>query len=231
MLSSTVQQRNSVIKTFTFFFIFFTTVVYHGLLNIVPWALQKDFVCPSCISSSHLLTQPPTPSLPRPLRQLQSVLYVNLFLCHREVHLCHILEPTYKWYHTVFVFVWFLSMIISRSIHVAEHGIISFFSWMSNIPLYRCIPRFLYPLICQWTFRWFLCLLWRVLLWTYGCMYLSQLWFYLQNFSSSKTEALKYLTILPHPDISSPRKQHSTSYFLSVNWMWPLQVLHISGII
>ena len=69
VLSSTVQQRGSVIKTYTFF-IFFSTVVYHGLLNIVPWALQKGFVCPSCISSSHLLTQPPTPSLPHPLWKL-----------------------------------------------------------------------------------------------------------------------------------------------------------------
>ena len=28
-------------------------------------------------------------------------------------------------------------MIISRSIHVAANGIISFFLWLSNIPLYR----------------------------------------------------------------------------------------------
>ena len=38
----------------------------------------------------------------------------------------------------VFVFVWLtsLSMIISRSIHVAANGIISFFLWLSNILLY-----------------------------------------------------------------------------------------------
>ena len=36
-----------------------------------------------------------------------------------------------------------LSMIISRSIHVAANGIISFFL-MSNIPLYICIPCLLY---------------------------------------------------------------------------------------
>ena len=36
---------------------------------------------------------------------------------------------TYKWYHRVFVFLWLtsLNMIISRSIHVAANGIISFF--------------------------------------------------------------------------------------------------------
>ena len=37
-----------------------------------------------------------------------------------------------KWYHVIFVFVWItsLSMIISRSIHVAANGSISFFSWL-----------------------------------------------------------------------------------------------------
>ena len=29
-------------------------------------------------------------------------------------------------------------MIISRSIHVAVNGIISFYLWLSNIPLYNC---------------------------------------------------------------------------------------------
>ena len=40
----------------------------------------------------------------------------------------------------IFVFVWLtsLSVIISRSIHVAANGIISFFLWLSNIPLYIC---------------------------------------------------------------------------------------------
>ena len=43
-----------------------------------------------------------------------------------------------------------LSMIISRSIHVTANGIISFFLWLSNIPLY---PILLYPLLCQWILR------------------------------------------------------------------------------
>ena len=45
-----------------------------------------------------------------------------------------------KWYNRVFIFLFLtflvsLSMIISRSIHVAANGIISFFLWLSNIPL------------------------------------------------------------------------------------------------
>ena len=40
-------------------------------------------------------------------------------------------------------------MIISRSIHVAENGIISFFLWLI---VFHCIyvPLLLYPLICRW---------------------------------------------------------------------------------
>ena len=50
----------------------------------------------------------------------------------------------------IFVFVWFgsLSMRISRSIHVAINGIISFFLWLSNIPLciYVCVCLCIYPI-------------------------------------------------------------------------------------
>ena len=52
--------------------------------------------------------------------------------------MCHILDSTYKWYHMVFVFLfltYFTYMIISTSILVAAHGIISFFLWLSYIPL------------------------------------------------------------------------------------------------
>ena len=50
-------------------------------------------------------------------------------------------------------------MRISRSIHVAANGIILFFLWLSNIPLYICISvsHLLYPLLCSWTFRLLLC--------------------------------------------------------------------------
>ena len=44
-----------------------------------------------------------------------------------------------------------LTVIISRSIHVAANGIISFFLWLSNIPLY-IVPHHLYLFLCQWTF-------------------------------------------------------------------------------
>ena len=46
----------------------------------------------------------------------------------------------------MFVFlylVYFLSMTISRSIHVAANGIISFFLWLSNITFYIYAPLLL----------------------------------------------------------------------------------------
>ena len=49
-------------------------------------------------------------------------------------------------------------MIISRSIHVAANGIISFFFIVSNSPLYIYTSHLLYPFICWWTLRLLLCL-------------------------------------------------------------------------
>ena len=39
-LISAVQQSDSVIHIYTFFFIFFSITVYHRMLNIVPCAIQ-----------------------------------------------------------------------------------------------------------------------------------------------------------------------------------------------
>lgn len=52
-------------------------------------------------------------------------------------------------------------------------------------------------------------------------MYLSIMILSPEVFPSCKTEALRYLTILTHPDPSSPNT-HSASYFLSL-CMRPLQ--------
>ena len=40
VLVSGVQQNDSVIHTYTFFFIFFSIMVYHRIVNVVPCALQ-----------------------------------------------------------------------------------------------------------------------------------------------------------------------------------------------
>ena len=82
------------------------------------------------------------------------------------------------WYLYVCVWLPSLDMIISRFIHVAAHGITSFFLWLSSIPLYICttfaLPISLLVDVEGVSMFW---LLWIVLLWTEGCMYLFELQF------------------------------------------------------
>ena len=84
---------------------------------------------------------PPQPHIPR--GQPKSVLYMWLFLFCRYVDL-HILDSTCKW-DMVFVFfiLTLLSVIVSRSIHVAANDIISFFWWQCDIPLCMCVYIYL----------------------------------------------------------------------------------------
>ena len=72
------------------------------------------------------------------------------------------------WYLSFSFWFTVLSMIISSCIHVAANDIISFFVWLSSIPLYICTKSLSIPL--SW-------LLWIILQWTLGCMYLSELQF------------------------------------------------------
>ena len=66
---------------------------------------------------------------------------MSLFLFWIHIHLYYFLDSVYKWYQEVFVFVLLilLSTTFSRSIHVASDGRISFFLWLSSIPLHVCI--------------------------------------------------------------------------------------------
>ena len=70
-----------------------------------------------------------------------------------EVHLCHILESTYKCYHIVFVplfLIYFTSMIIFRSIDVAANGIVLLF-FKKNI--YFLIEGYLFYRILLFSVR------------------------------------------------------------------------------
>ena len=48
MLISALQQSDSVIDIYPFFFIFFSIMAYPGILNIVPCAVQYDLVFIRC---------------------------------------------------------------------------------------------------------------------------------------------------------------------------------------
>ena len=123
-------------STEPFFFMFFSIMVCYTILNRVPcWGSRALLFSHSTCKSWHSLTpdsQPVPPPFSLALGNHQSVLYVNLFLLYRHVHLCHILHSTYKWYHMVFV--WFASnVIISGSIHIAADDIV-WFLLVANIP-------------------------------------------------------------------------------------------------
>ena len=70
---------------------------------------------PKC-KSLHLLTpnsQSIPPSLPSPLASTRLFsMPVSLFLFCRYVHLHHILDSMYKWYHMVFVFLFLYTQLI-----------------------------------------------------------------------------------------------------------------------
>ena len=82
VLITAIQQSDSVIHIYTVFFkIFFSIMVYHRILNIVPCAIQQDLVVyPFYIykltSADSNLPLHSSPN-PRPLDNHQSVVYVR----------------------------------------------------------------------------------------------------------------------------------------------------------
>ena len=44
LLISPVQQSDSIIHIYAFFFILFSIMVYHRILNIFPYAIQQEYL-------------------------------------------------------------------------------------------------------------------------------------------------------------------------------------------
>ena len=139
------------------FFFFFNTIFkgyipfsYYKMLTIFPM-LYDTSVYPTlhsgaCASHSSTSILPPPRLAPTSLFSRSVSLLLIIFTSWS-----HYLDSTSKWYHTVFVILWLISLSImtSRAIHVAANGKISFFLWLSNIPFYIYAPH-LYPIFFPW---------------------------------------------------------------------------------
>ena len=90
MLISAVLQRDSV--TYTFFFIFFSFMVYHGIVNIVPCAIQSvQFSC-SVVSDSCDPMDCSMPGLPV-LHQLPEFTQTHVHRVSDTIQPSHPLSP------------------------------------------------------------------------------------------------------------------------------------------
>ena len=125
-------------------------MVYHRILHIIPCANSKTLLftrstynrsdCKSQTSDALL------PHLPSCLATTSLIsMFSSLFLFHRYVHLCQMLNFTDKQYQMAFTFLFLTSfcLIISMSIPVTVNGISSLSQWLSSIPLYTCTASFL----------------------------------------------------------------------------------------
>ena len=123
MFISAVLQSDSVT------YILFCTLLHYGLSQGTDYGCLCSTVGLCCISILHIIVcicwpQTFSPSLPSTLAT--TTLFstcVSLFLFHRYVHLCCMLDTTYVIAYSICLS---LGMIISRSICVAPSGISSF---------------------------------------------------------------------------------------------------------
>ena len=125
------------------------------LYIISPWLIY--FITGSLyLLTPHFAHPPQTPPLATTdlFLSMSLILFTYLF----------VLDSTYNWGHTVFVFVWFISLSImpSTSIHVVSNGEISFFfmgEWYfithTRTHTHTHTPHFLYPFTHWWTLRLF----------------------------------------------------------------------------
>ena len=126
------------IYTYIFFLMLSSIIFYPKRLDIVLCAIRTSLLIHSKCNNLHL-PPPNSPSIPLPppdpLPQPQVCsLSVSLFLFCRQVHLCRILDSTYKWYHMyVFLFLTSLSMRLSIASILLQMAL---FLWLSSIPLY-----------------------------------------------------------------------------------------------
>ena len=135
MLVSGIQQSDSVIHIHVS--ILFQILFPFRLLQSIEQSLvlySRSLLVICFIYGSGYLWIPNSQFIPHPLLSpLVTVSFfsmsMSLFLFYKFICIIF-LDSTYKWYHMIFVFLCLTishNMIISRSIHVAAKGIVSFF--------------------------------------------------------------------------------------------------------
>ena len=156
---SAVQQSDSVMVVYIFFFIFFPLWFIPGDWIQFPVPQQDLIVVHSKCDDLHLPASNSQSILPSPLHlghHKSDPMSASLLLFCRQVHLHHTSDFTYKWCHMVFIllFLTSLSTIISGCVCVASDGMILFFFMAEqNSTVY--MSRLLYLFIRQQTFRLF----------------------------------------------------------------------------
>ena len=138
------QQSDTVL---TQLYIFFFSILFHyGLSQDIGYSFLSYTAGPCWLSIIYNSLYLPSLNFqfnPLPVHTphgnpSQLSMSVSLLLLCRQVHLCPVLDFTYKWYHPVLPFSNFLSMIISGCIHVAANDIMLLFLWLSSTLLYTC---------------------------------------------------------------------------------------------
>ena len=168
--------------THTFFFFTLSSVkLHHKWLDIVPSAIQQDLIAYPFQRQWSASINPHFPVHPTPLSSLgnhKSIPQVHYFLFCGKVHLCHVSDSRYviscgiclsrlDLLHSVWE-----SLVPSMLLQMA---LFCSFLWLNSIPLCICTTSsssiHLLLDIQVVSMSW---LLWIVLQWTYGCMYLFQ---------------------------------------------------------
>ena len=139
--------------------ILFYTLFHYGLSQDIEYGSLCYTVGPSYLPRLNVVIciyQPQTPrlslSLPASPLATSSLLStsVSLILFCRWVHLCHILDFTYKWCDVIFVLFFWLtsfSMMICSYMLLQMALFPSFYDWV----VFHCkyVPHLLYPFTCQ----------------------------------------------------------------------------------
>ena len=129
MLFSVIEQNDS----FTHIYTFFSIMVYHRILNIVPCAIPcylSILYVIVCICSSQTLS---LSLLHIPiLLETTSLFSMSVSLFCTYVDLCPVLDSTCKWCHMVFIFLFFvLELLISRVIPSRESSVSLSHFWVN----------------------------------------------------------------------------------------------------